>query len=541
MEFCEYCLEDDVGVRNDRRELFDLKLFSKISFAKIRNLRILFAVVLVILGAFDYSFISCAAPVQKEYTFSLSNVGMIPFGYDGVETDKTTNRYSDYIEIDDVFRSSTFSCSLKGTSTSQYLHSDTTSLLLTFYGSDKVKISNRKVSGTVSYAGTSGNYTFTSVFDFPFDPPSDAFYFRVSTRHLGDDTDFVSFSTPISCSLIYEIEGSSFNWTMAKNIVYPLDLSLYRSEFDGNSFFYSGSNEISSFLPVTVSAFGENPGYYDVDFTVDLQWDSSRFSGSSYFLKDSFSRFCVRYPSCYVTGLPDGLSYSITSSRSPRAVAYEASKDAGVTNPIVTNNGNATYKLHVYGTAYLSGDFSFNFYAPVIFELQNFIYMSSSLAGIVYTTPFKAVSGSGTFYRSTSGSVSEAEALEKIDQTLKTQHDEEVSESQAAGSELGSTMSDVTGTLSTIEILKLPWTMLTDLFNALSSDGETTLTFPSFSLMGHTLWPEYSFSLTDLDSNFDILFRSVRLVSGVMLCLAFAGYIRGFFTKVFGNSEEEGV
>lgn len=131
------------------------------------------------------------------------------------------------------------------------------------------------------------------------------------------------------------------------------------------------------------------------------------------------------------------------------------------------------------------------------------------------------------------------EALNEIVDQNDRYHEEEKNEATSAGDNLGSTLQNATNTLSSIEILKLPWTMLTDLFNALKSDGETSLTFPSFSLMGQTLWPSYTFSLSTLDTQFSVLFESVRLVSGVMLCVAFGKYLRSFFTKVFGSHDDQ--
>lgn len=138
-------------------------------------------------------------------------------------------------------------------------------------------------------------------------------------------------------------------------------------------------------------------------------------------------------------------------------------------------------------------------------------------------------------------SLSDNEALNEIVDQNEKFHEEEKTEATNAGNDLGSTLDDVTGTLTKVEILKLPWTMLSDLLTAISSDGEKTLTFPSFQLMGQTLWPSYTFSLADLDSQFSVLFESVRLVSGVMLCVAFGNYIRSFFTKIFGKEESEEV
>lgn len=130
------------------------------------------------------------------------------------------------------------------------------------------------------------------------------------------------------------------------------------------------------------------------------------------------------------------------------------------------------------------------------------------------------------------------DAVDEQTEWMKEQAQKEEDEANKTGKDLSDTLGNVTGVLSTVEILKLPWTMLQDLYNAIIADGETSLTFPSFSMMGYTIWDSYTFDLKTLDSQFSVLFESIRLVSGIMICVAFGNYIKLFFGRVFGNNQE---
>lgn len=143
--------------------------------------------------------------------------------------------------------------------------------------------------------------------------------------------------------------------------------------------------------------------------------------------------------------------------------------------------------------------------------------------------------------KSVSGEIQDVEgAVKGVDDTLKKEHQEEVDKADQAGGTMASSLTNVTNTLSSIEILKLPWTMLTDLYNALNGFGYGGFVFPSFSLMGYQIWPAYEVDFAELDSRFSTLFESVRLASGFILCFSFANYLRSFFVKVFGSGESDG-
>lgn len=339
----------------------------------------------------------------------------------------------------------------------------------------------------------------------------------------------------------YSLEGGSVSYTADYDVSTNFDvsfpstlryslagLSLTSDSFSDETLTYLGSFTSDAPFDVSVSGFGDDLGYYDVDCFFDISWAFNAFSMSV--SGTDFSSY-VYYPNFIVSGLPSGLSYSISYSKQPYTRAYYRSGST------VTNDGPFSATLHIYGTALLSDAFTFNVSSPVLVTLSSYRPIKNN--SFTFTSSLSSSSKSGYIVRSSPSSISEIEGLDKIDNTLKDQHDEEVSAADSAGNDLGTTLDSVTGTLSSVEILKLPWTMLSDLLGAVSSDGEKELTFPSFSLMGQTLWPSYTFSLTDLDSNFSVLFESVRLVSGVMLCVAFGSYVRSFFVKIFGKEESE--
>lgn len=85
--------------------------------------------------------------------------------------------------------------------------------------------------------------------------------------------------------------------------------------------------------------------------------------------------------------------------------------------------------------------------------------------------------------------------------------------------------------------LYYPFEFMARLFDALTnftSKPETTITFPSFSIMGYQVWDDIKFDFNQYAVVVDIL-TNVRRVTGVFIVFSFINYLRDFFEKRFGG------
>lgn len=83
--------------------------------------------------------------------------------------------------------------------------------------------------------------------------------------------------------------------------------------------------------------------------------------------------------------------------------------------------------------------------------------------------------------------------------------------------------------------LYYPFDFLIRAFDVLMGEGAgTALTFPGFEIMGYEVWPDITYDITENEIA-DMLFTSVRIVTGALLSLAFINYLRAFFDKRFGG------
>lgn len=104
-------------------------------------------------------------------------------------------------------------------------------------------------------------------------------------------------------------------------------------------------------------------------------------------------------------------------------------------------------------------------------------------------------------------------------------HQEEMDKTDEAVDGVNGGLDDVTSSLTAWEIFTMPFTLLKDFVKAITSDGETTLTFPSVQIMGYTIWPSYSFNLNVIAERFPLLVNSMHIIFGIMVCLAFIKYL----------------
>lgn len=140
-----------------------------------------------------------------------------------------------------------------------------------------------------------------------------------------------------------------------------------------------------------------------------------------------------------------------------------------------------------------------------------------------------------------------SEILENIAAEQKKQNDleneryeqEQDAIKQATGSATDG-LAAVTGTLSSWEIFTMPVTVTKDFVTAIASSSSAKLTFPSFSLMGQTLWPSYTFDLNKVAELFPFLCNSLRLASGILVVTWFLRYLWRKWAIITGDDLPDG-
>lgn len=134
-----------------------------------------------------------------------------------------------------------------------------------------------------------------------------------------------------------------------------------------------------------------------------------------------------------------------------------------------------------------------------------------------------------------------ADEQKKQNELENERYEEEQEKTLEAIDSVGSGVTEITGTLSSWEILTLPVTVMKDFVKALASSGDASLTFPSFSLMGYTLWPSYTFDLDTVSEKFPLLCNSLHLISGILVVIWFLHYLWRKWALITGDDlPEEG-
>ena len=137
--------------------------------------------------------------------------------------------------------------------------------------------------------------------------------------------------------------------------------------------------------------------------------------------------------------------------------------------------------------------------------------------------------------------------LEDIAAEQKKQHElenERYEQEQETINQATGTASDglsaVTETLSSWEIFTMPVTVTKDFITAITSSSSANLTFPTFSIMGYTLWPSYTFDLNKVAELFPLLYGSLHLISGILVVLWFLRYLWRKWSLITGDDLPDG-
>jgi len=87
-------------------------------------------------------------------------------------------------------------------------------------------------------------------------------------------------------------------------------------------------------------------------------------------------------------------------------------------------------------------------------------------------------------------------------------------------------------------VLMLPFDLISRLLDLLRSEGDAVLTLPSFSIMGHTVWNDIEFNLTEGLSEFSALLDAVQLGTSVLIIGCFLLYCQKKFDQTIGGASE---
>jgi hypothetical protein len=240
--------------------------------------------------------------------------------------------------------------------------------------------------------------------------------------------------------------------------------------------------------------------------------------------------------SCTFGSLPEGLSVSPISLPSTLDSKYDCSLTFLMLGS-TSFRASGTYKLIE------------SLPVPIIFDIvYSSVYVNSSLNDITYPSvstlfakgscsPTNPNSKNSAFFVSSDSS--QLGVLGDIDNTIKDQHQEEIDKAEETGSSVTGSSNQLTGTLSAWEIFTMPFQLVKDFVQAISSDGNTGFTFPSFSMMGYEIWPSYTFDLNTIKSNFPVLYNGVHLVSGTIVVSGFIHYCWRKWSILMGDDMPE--
>lgn len=263
-------------------------------------------------------------------------------------------------------------------------------------------------------------------------------------------------------------------------------------------------------IPFRVTTDFRGVGYIDTFYSFDL--DAKFFGVDGY-------------------GSSSGPSASDPNAMVDFSTPWVESADGSSFNAITSVSSNSRYPngMDVINLPLFNGSsgefyFCFNVYLSLVsnHHISNIAdYMDLSISNINFQI------AESTKISDTSSE----EILEQIRDEQKKQDDlenERYEEEQDKISEAEDSITDgagkLTETLSAWEIFTMPFKLLQDFVGAIASEGDTGLTFPSFTLMGHELWPSYTFDLKVIAEKFPALYNALHLITGIMVVSWFIHY-----------------
>ena len=248
--------------------------------------------------------------------------------------------------------------------------------------------------------------------------------------------------------------------------------------------------------------------------------------------------------------LPASLSPSFTISNLPSGSTFQLISYRDVSD---SDSDSLTYAItfDLRGNSYFSNSrsstFDINFHVGFVNSISSST-ASGSNTGLynITVTPSVVPQGYSSIIFLTSESESSDALLQDItgavndvNETIKKEHQEEIDKADQTSKDITSSSGKLEGTLSAWEIFTMPFQLVKDFAQAISSDGDTGFTFPSFSMMGYEIWPSYTFDLSTIKTNFPVLYNGLHLVSGTIVVSGFIHYCWRKWSILMGDDMPE--
>ena len=294
---------------------------------------------------------------------------------------------------------------------------------------------------------------------------------------------------------------------------------------------------VQSFVPSSMSDFSGDSIYnyvYVYPVRIPFRVQVSNFDGNALF--DSYFKFDLKYD---IQGFDSSkVNYMVDLS-----TPWLESSD-----PNISFNASAGdpygYGFDIFNASINNGTSSEFYYCFNLYlsfsssaQLTNF----GNYCKITLENTYFNVNSSRIISSSLPGTV-----LDQINQGIqegnaqdKEFHDQEEELANNATDNISSGVDQITGNLSTWEIIVMPFDLLKHFVDSIEADGNTGFTFPSFNLMGQTLWPSYTFDLDTIKDQLPFLYNSLHVIFGILVVLAFIRYCWKFWNYFFGQRDEE--
>lgn len=383
-----------------------------------------------------------------------------------------------------------------------------------FYNIATVKVSRNSVLDLSEYFDEYGYYLLGTVSDYSrdtiyLDSPVTVTNYRASSP------------SPTQSRLIFYKfnvnEGDSI-YPSHEFYVSPQSIDMYASNEAINSYTYALNYRVELpsrfYYPQHVGSALSNPVV-----TSDINIKSTNFNRDGYIM--SFGSPVVSLDTDHSHDVLNTLSFA--DRQIDGSIGYSI-MDMPVQNDISVN----TYQLVVEWTLYLT--VSDSSYPAIMFNSPDY--------ECVFTIDSVTYHGDSGFQHLTNSS--DGQILEDIYQEQVKQHEEEIDKANEASDAVTEGVTQITDTLSSWEIFTMPVTLVTEFVQAISGDGSSSFTFPSYSMMGYEIWPAYTFDLNVIAERFPLLYNSLHLISGILIVIAFIRYLWRKWSILTGDDMPEG-
>lgn len=302
--------------------------------------------------------------------------------------------------------------------------------------------------------------------------------------------------------------------------------------FEESFFIMPYLNRSGTFPDFSYSGF-ISPGVYS--FAFPLRYTVSPFSSSGYRFPSTDYQVSVT-----VTDVPDGLDVVLASHPTyiPSSGVYQLDfwlVGSCYFAPILASSPSIALRFDFIYSTIASQSLLSDFYSYDTYVLDLDIF--GGMNGGYSRVPFTFVSPNAST-DSILGSVNDS--INDVNDTIKQEHQEEIDKADQATSDVTGGVGQLTGTLSSWEIITMPFNLVKNFAQAIAGDGSSAFTFPSFSMMGYQIWPSYTFDLQTVASNFPVLYNGLHLVSGTVVVTGFVRYLWRKWALLVGDDMPEG-